>query len=743
MRIAWISSQPAEIGCEHFADSNVIFSEKFSWNPTRFELDGDWAQERALLSNALSHDGLLISGMSLTELESIFRIRALQLLKGEGRLDILTIVLVRRDGERLAIPRFGRRMQSAWPFRSVLFIGDAPTVEFLSKEGLLAIDINDAKRSSLRQLFDRSDGALATAPSDQSIGVQIQPMWDRCGSSTPFANQIDALLDRNCFTIRIFIDSEVRAGTTVRRRLENLLPGNTIDAGPHIEAFACPAGDYASCGCNQADEAFLTLVRSRMVATIRDEVIASLAARASVAIVNHAVNIGFALRACPAARIVLETHDYLTRAAVEHARRGVDMPAFPTCASVKRHVQLENRLWRAADICISLSLTELTKIQRHCSACVYVVPRPYTRRSIDPGSNAQWDILIVADEHRFNVQSVDWFLEHVVYKDQRLARLRIAIVGRVQKHLEHLWRDRLQNVHWLGFVMDLDGLRDSARLSVCPDLVGTGISIKTLTAMAAEHPFAATRVALRGLGDKIFDLIPIADSAKEMKEQIVGLLDNDKFLKERRKRVSIAFEELLQETSHATVLQLSLERVEDRSLVRKELLKSLEIEPKPLENSIPSDGDAITLEFGAGGNATAFLGPGWHREEVGGRWTDGPATLQLPAAWVKPCCTLEISFVQSDRAFQLALKHKGKSIASKMAPNDLHKISYDLDLSNDKTNDDFVELEIASSSVFCPADEGLSLDVRVLGVYVKSLKIFRVRPETSGLITEFSEHEAD
>ncbi len=159
MRLIWVSSRPEENECEQFADSIVSFSKTLSWNPARFELNRDWAQERALLSSAKSLDGLLISGMSLTELESMFQLRALQLIEGEGRLDIPAIILVRPGGEPVALPRFGRRMQGGWPFRSALFIGDAPTVEFLRNEGLSAIAASDAKHSRLRDLFDRAKRA--------------------------------------------------------------------------------------------------------------------------------------------------------------------------------------------------------------------------------------------------------------------------------------------------------------------------------------------------------------------------------------------------------------------------------------------------------------------------------------------------------------------------------------------------------------------------------------------------------
>ncbi|MGL1608632.1 hypothetical protein ACSTIN_22815, partial [Vibrio parahaemolyticus] len=73
----------------------------------------------------------------------------------------------------------------------------------------------------------------------------------------------------------------------------------------------------------------------------------------------------------------------------------------------------------------------------------------------------------------------------VVTGNPFMKRLRIAIVGRIADDLEAKWKNRLPNVHWLGYVENIDSLRDVVRLSVCPEQHGTGVAIKTLTAIVA------------------------------------------------------------------------------------------------------------------------------------------------------------------------------------------------------------------------------------------------------------------
>jgi hypothetical protein len=193
-----------------------------------------------------------------------------------------------------------------------------------------------------------------------------------------------------------------------------------------------------------------------------------------VAIVNRATNLGFAASACPEARIVLDTRDYLTRNAFDIACVEENGRAFPDRSSLRRHVALENRLWQAADVCINVSCDEQRRICRHASSSLLVIPEPYVKPWTDRGPDAEWDMLIVADEHFFNVRSVAWLMEDVISPNERLRNKRVAIVGHVRRSLEHLWSERLPNVRWLGFVHDLDQIRNSSRLAVCPDLSGTG-----------------------------------------------------------------------------------------------------------------------------------------------------------------------------------------------------------------------------------------------------------------------------
>ncbi|MGT2436941.1 glycosyltransferase [Bradyrhizobium betae] len=514
LRVGWIVSQPDKGDSDLFPDIPAHRREVFVWTPSRFAFCSDHTQVHAVHSAARRFGGFVVSGMSLAELESLYNLRALQLIDHEGRLDIPSIVIVRPSAAPDAFPRFGQRVRAGWPFRSLLFIADAATVELLRREGLVAMEPSEARRAGLSQLFAQNAGAFADTLADQVLAVQIQPPWPYGGSHTVFANQTDALLDRNWFVLRIIVDPEAGPGPTMRRRMKSRVAEANIDAMSHLDTVACSEATPHGRHIPNADELYRVTARSLMQTVIADDLTARLAARADIAVVNYAMYAGFALKTCPDAKLVLETHDDITRSSVTRSQVVANQPSFPTRASVKRHLRLERMIWRAADVCVALSLSELVKIQRYAPT-VYVLPRPYARPSRAAGDDARWDILIVMNPHPFNIQGLDDFLGIVVAGNPLMAGLRIAIAGRVNEGLQSKWTDRLPNTHWLGYVEDLDSLRDGARLSVCPEQHGTGVAIKTLTAIAAGHPLVATSTALRGLPGAILDLIPLPTARRK------------------------------------------------------------------------------------------------------------------------------------------------------------------------------------------------------------------------------------
>jgi hypothetical protein len=753
-------------GTQHSSSHPPFFpgsepSRKYVYPCEKAELWHDWSVDRNILSELRSGDAVVLRDFSLAELDSLFRLRALQLLASQPRLDIPSVVFISKLESDSLVPGLRQRMVASWPFRSALFVADGAAASVLRNENFPVIASADAARMTLADLSAHPEALMCRAAADQSIGLHIQPLWGRCGSSTAFANEIDCLLDRNLFAIRIFIDPDRRFGGTTRRALARMLPQNLLDSGPCLESIACwqpeslwglvarrqtyllhsqkrrflqlfpgihpgkrPTNDY---------EEFYETVRKRTQATLRDDVVVQLASRAEVAIVNHAVNIGFAARVAPCAKLILDTHDYLTRGALERARSAKNSKAFPDRTTLRRHLALEHNLWQAADVCATVSPSEAARIERHAAHCLLVLPEPYVKPWRDPGATAQWDILIVADNHFFNIESVAWFFEEVVLPNPRLCALRIAVVGKVCASLEPDWSARLSNVSWLGFVRDLDQTRNQSRLAVCPDRAGTGISVKALSAIAAGQPIVASSVALRGLPSVVTDLIPVSDTGEGMASDILDLLDHPGRLALRQKSIVCAYGVLKNSGSYAAAIGLAGERPEKVTRARQGLLAEFGGSTPVRDSSEPDSSVAPaieSIELHSSGNAAPFLGPGWHEAESWGRFMDGNfALLCLPGVWSAKRATIEIQFLDIKPPTGVAIGCRGRTLSPAGFSTSNRSVRFKLDGSMVNEAGDQVTLDFQADSTFCPHDNDGSSDERVLGAGVKSVKVVLSRLE--------------
>jgi hypothetical protein len=692
---------------------------RFPW-PQTGSIICDWDMEGCVLEALRTSDGVIMRDFTLAGVETLFRLRALQLLTPEPRLNLPSAIFI-AEAETIAllVPGLCRRIASSWPFASVVFVAEGAAGAALGAEGLPVVSLSEAERLGYAGLL-AMPGAISAAAADQAIGVHIQPLWGRCGSSTAFANELDTLIDAGLFVLRVFIDHERRFGATTLRQFPQFVAENTIDSGPHLESLAAAREIGAPL---QGDEfsAFFHSATTRTRSSIVDSVAARLARRAQTAIVNHAVNVGFAGKVCPEARIVLDTHDYLTRNAVERVRGVAGAKAFPDCAAMRRHVALEQRLWQAADACTTVSQDEEKRIRRHNAHCLMVFPKPYVKPWNDPGSDAEWDILLVADQHFFNVSSVSWFLEEVVSRNARLKTARIAIVGQVRRRLEPLWTQKLPNVKWLGFVHDLEETRATTRVAVCPDRAGTGISVKALTALAAGQPLVATSAAFRGMPDDVAATVSVFDDPKAMARDLIALMDDPEKLRARRDNVLRAREILQHAASYATAVDEA--RCREGAVARQALIDDFSrLEPVAPEHPEIRNG-VIRLGFEQGGAAEPFIGVGWHNGERWGRWIDGKsALLSIPRAWLRDAVEIEIRFIDAKFTTGVALFYDGRRLtrANLTTRDRAAYVSVDAAL---KTGSEMATFDFMVESEHCPTELGFWSDTRVLGLGLRSFSI--------------------
>jgi hypothetical protein len=704
------------------------------WKADRASVGRDWSAERSVLSTLSAADGVVLDGFGLDAIDTVFRLRALQLLADKGPLGIPSVLFISDNTppSHLA-PGLKGRLAASWPFQSVLFVAEGAAAERLEAEGVDSVSPRLAEQLGLEALFAHPAALASCAQPDQAVALHIQPLWGRCGSSTAFANEIDCLNEAGAFTARIFIDHERRFGGTLSRDFAQLIPENVIDAGPCVDAVACPRIHLPTAADESQADAFERVVRLRTQAVIHDDVVAALAKRADVAIVNHAINVAFAARVSPKAKLVVDTHDYLTRGALERARLTDARQAFPDYRSLRRHLALEARLWRAADVCATVSHAEEARIRRHAPQTLMVFPRPYVKAWSEPGPDATWDLLIVADEHIFNVQSVDWFLQAVVTPNPALRDLRIAIAGQVRRRLEAVWADRLPNVKWLGFVRDLDEMRNRSRLAVCPDRAGTGVSVKALCAIAAGQPMVATSVGLRGMPPSVLEAIPPADTAQAMAHDIEQLIADPRRRAARRDGSHKARDILQVTGSYKAAIELARRPIEAVGEARRALLD--EFGAAAAADPAATVARTVFFSFASDGGVEPYLGDGWHEPEVWGRWMDGQrSSLRLPAAWFDQPQMLQFDFLPCDHPVRLEIACRGRTLSAPDLSTSRASTRIQIDPSLLDGTGDAVTLTFTVGAPYCAHEHDGGHDERIRGAGLKAVALIGPASPVAGKV---------
>lgn len=687
--------------------------------------DWDIIEERALgdlLDLAEMSSVVILVGFSLANLDRLFQIRAHQIHKGRAPAEIRSVAVLCSSGKEPVLGGLALRVQASWPFRELVLIGEtAATAAELSR--LLDCPVGEYSSETFSSAVAGSGVRLiSSATRGQAVAVQIQPFWGGCGSTTAFENEIEELVALGYFVIRIFVEQHGARGRTLSRAIPRIIAENSVHAAAHLHSVAAPAklAREVEADEGEAAEKFFSTIRVRNERCTLPAPVLELVQMAQTAIVNHIVNLGLALQICPRARLLLDTHDYFTRNAFERPAGERSRPGFSSRAQLARMARAESILWSVPDFCTTVSEHEQAVVSRHAARSGIVLPRPYVPRWAF-GDRYEWDVFVVADQHDFNIRSVRWFLD-VVRSHPVLRQARIAIAGRVGSHIRAKEYGDLPNVRFLGFVTDLDQVRRVARLSAIPDQGGTGIAVKTLTALAAGHPIVTTKAGVRGLSLDT-DLVT-HDKPGPFAREIVQLLEDSTALKARQQQSISAYAKLLGGRSFTRCLAVLPEPDNETVARRQRLVERALLQGREQHGSSADEHVARERHwsFRFGSSAQSILGEGWHSGEAWGRWMDGPlATLEVrldPPPSGPLILSLRIRRSPA-RGGRLAISVNGTKLKERLARN---KLSWRIpeDVSNGSR---LLRIELHSSTTYCWADHQNSADRRVVGMGIRSLSI--------------------
>ncbi len=225
---------------------------------------------------------------------------------------------------------------------------------------------------------------------------------------------------------------------------------------------------------------------------------------------NHLYTLGFALDLHsrlfgPHSKvpIILETHDVQSH--LTH-QKGDHNPRTNRCDRLERLIKSEIALVEKANVLVHISLDDSKFFHTFLPSKPQFLAFPTIDEKFRSTVSAAAvpaeaiDLLFVGQWHPANLGALAWFFEEIwPLIAHRHYRLKIVgLIGQMVQRKRPQLYDSFRS-SFVGEVADLVPYYRAARCVIAPMLSGTGISIKTIEALALGKPFVGTSKAFRGM----------------------------------------------------------------------------------------------------------------------------------------------------------------------------------------------------------------------------------------------------
>ena len=339
----------------------------------------------------------------------------------------------------------------------------------------------------------QGDGALPLAGKRVAI---VHPAWHSCGTYSVVLGQIAAYKALGADVVAIANSDVPGFGTSSFFARQYAAQTPELDATPR--AFA---------GVPWHRALSPTFLRDAIIPFLHGDQAAMRASASSAADFspdlarrdfdlvhcNHFFCMPVARRLAKGRPILLDTHDLQAQQfdLINDAR-----PILPPRASRERMLERELAEMRDTAALLHLNADE-ERIFRDLlpGATHHLLYPPVPDVPTGPGGD---EIILVSSWNAANLESMLWFLREVF---PRAGERPIKIAGNIDAGVRSADRalyDQYRHL-FLGRVDDLGAVYAGARLALLPTIAGTGLSIKTVEAMASGLPLIASPLAFRGM----------------------------------------------------------------------------------------------------------------------------------------------------------------------------------------------------------------------------------------------------
>jgi len=209
--------------------------------------------------------------------------------------------------------------------------------------------------------------------------------------------------------------------------------------------------------------------------------------KCDVVLVNYVFLSGVLEGLPPHVHRVIDTHDRMSGRLELYRDIGATPGFFYTT------VEQERLALGRADTVIAIQDIEAAYFRQQGAACVEVIGHLPPKREASKAPSERLRVGFLGSANKFNVASLAALLEEMQHRDT--PRLELVIGGGVCGRVESC----SAGVTQLGFVEDPVDFYKQVDVVIVPLLVGTGLKIKTVEALAFGKPVVSTRVGFEGL----------------------------------------------------------------------------------------------------------------------------------------------------------------------------------------------------------------------------------------------------
>jgi len=356
-------------------------------------------------------------------------------------------------------------------------------------------------------------------PSAQPPAVLIvAPPWERSGTARVIQNQIEYYRSRGYFTVFIAVATNRQYMRDNAKFWDTFQDGIQDVGADHVSIAALERSRYvrakytASIRHGLRGTGLDWIVAMGRSAQLADDAARFIRALPVALIhVNHVYTMGFALRLRKQlvrggnrVPIILETHDVQSHLLQQAGHLN---PWTHRADSLGRLIRSEKSLLHKADVLVHVSVEDSEFFGRQLPSKPQILTMPTideafisTVNAVHPSSARDIDLLFVGQSNGPNGLALKWFFEQVwpLISDRRY---NLKVVGQV----EMLVRENLPQIYqsfrscFVGLVADLVPYYCSSRCVIAPMVSGSGISIKTIEALALGKAFVGTSKAFRGM----------------------------------------------------------------------------------------------------------------------------------------------------------------------------------------------------------------------------------------------------